>query len=108
MYLSEPELNHYGDYEGALVVRWNNPRSLSMGMYIFLSRDADDRVLKHEYGHCIQSEILGPLYLIAVGIPSLIWCNCKPVSKKWKCGQRSYYSVYPENWADSLGHAIEK
>lgn len=30
-------------------------------------------LLVHEYGHTIQSMILGPLYLIVIGIPSTLW-----------------------------------
>lgn len=58
-------------------------------------------VRKHEKGHRIQSKILGPLYLIVIGIPSIIWATlhsfCKPISKI------DYYWFYPEKWADRLG-----
>ena len=47
---------------------------MSMGMFLFLG-DHDKHVLVHEYGHSIQSCILGPLYLPVIGIPSLIWAS---------------------------------
>lgn len=55
----------------------------------------------HEKGHRQQSKWLGPLYLIVIGIPSLIWATlhsfCKKVSKI------DYYRFYTEKWADRLG-----
>lgn len=55
----------------------------------------------HEKGHRIQSKILGPFYLIVIGITSIIWNTlhtlCKPISKI------DYYWFYPEKWADRLG-----
>ena len=55
----------------------------------------------HEKGHRTQSKWLGPLYLIIIGLPSLIWATlhsfCKRVSKI------DYYWFYTEKWADRLG-----
>jgi len=34
--------------------------------------EIEQRTLVHEYGHTIQSIILGPLYLLIIGIPSSI------------------------------------
>ena len=55
----------------------------------------------HEKGHRIQSKILGPLYLIVIGLPSIIWATlhsfCKPISKI------DYYWFYTEKWADKIG-----
>ena len=43
--------------------------------YIFLSKKAwhKDHTIKHEYGHTIQSKWLGWLYLLVIGLPSIIW-----------------------------------
>ena len=54
--------------------------------------------VKHEWGHTRQSLYLGPLYLIIIGIPSLIWAAIHTD----KIG--SYYSFYTERWADKLGN----
>ena len=59
---------------------------------------------KHEYGHCRQSEYLGWLYLIVIGIPSLIWCLCYNAEKRG--GLKDYYKFYTEAWADKLGGVI--
>ncbi|MBO4638591.1 MAG: hypothetical protein J5710_02430 [Treponema sp.] len=63
-------------YKGAIETRWNNPYAgLSLGLFIFVPRDEGEyqngaRV--HEYGHTIQSLVLGPLYAL-VGIISVGW-----------------------------------
>ena len=61
----------------------------------------------HEYGHAKQSVMLGPAYLIVVGIPSLSRvfyrkCFRKRYGMHWK----NYFNGYPENWADRLGGVI--
>lgn len=67
---------------------------LSLGNYIFLN---NNRVasIKHEYGHSIQNKYLGPLYLLVIGIPALLWTAF--------CKGNNYYSFYTEKWADKLG-----
>lgn len=79
----------------------------SLGHFIFLKPRHDKTVFKHEYGHVKQSYILGWLYLIVVGLPSVI-NNLQ--SRKWiKDGlsnseiESRYFSRYPEAWADKLG-----
>lgn len=69
---------------------------ISLGRYIILG-DKRERSVRHEFGHCIQSRMLGPLYLIVVGLPSLIHA--------WlcKCEDHSYYDYWCERWADKLG-----
>lgn len=77
--------------------------SVSLGEYIFLcpSHHGDEEVLKHEYGHTIQSKCLGWLYVFVILIPSMIWAGCfKDYRKKHNV---SYYSFYTERWADKLG-----
>ena len=89
-------------YQGSKIIYWDRNESVSLGTYIFLGRD-DHHTIAHEYGHSIQSCILGPFYLIVVGIPSFIWCNSKIFKKMRKDKHISYYSFYPEKWANYLG-----
>lgn len=58
-------------------------------------------VRKHEKGHRKQSMMLGPLYLIVIGLPSLIWTALH--SSIRRLGAVDYYSFYTERWADRLG-----
>ena len=58
-------------------------------------------VRKHEKeGHRKQSMMLGPLYLIVIGLPSLIWAALHSYVKR--LGAVDYYSFYTEKWADRL------
>lgn len=77
--------------------------SLSLGEYIFLcpGHYGDERVIKHEKGHSVQSLYLGWLYLFVIAIPSLIWAGCFDNYRKKH--NVSYYSFYTEKWADKLG-----
>ncbi|MDR3312162.1 MAG: hypothetical protein LBS64_03410 [Spirochaetaceae bacterium] len=81
---------------------------VSLGIYIILSEtDLDTRTIRHEYGHCLQSRLLGPFYLIVVGIPSAVFNNLwdRLFHRKWtnQARNRWYYSRFPEKQADRLG-----
>lgn len=96
--------NHpHFSYHGAVVTRWNRRDGVSLGMFLFVPRKDDPWFRVHEYGHTVQSLILGPFYLLLVGIPSLLWSRLPHLRRKWIRGQRAYDSVYPENWATRLG-----
>ncbi|MBQ9817418.1 MAG: hypothetical protein IJM59_08160 [Proteobacteria bacterium] len=72
----------------------------SLGPFIFVPEDASPQMCKHESGHSWQSLWLGPLYLLAVGLPSccLFWYQ------SWKKKDSRWYDAhYPENWANRLG-----
>lgn len=87
-----------GQYKDAIVRRSVKMQGgISLGKYIIVSEDATKKSIMHEYGHCRQSIMLGWLFLLIVGLPSIlhaVLCNCK---------DHSYSSVYPENWANKLG-----
>ncbi len=90
-------------------------------MFIFMRKTREDeditelpksgdyvRTLVHEYGHTIQSVILGPLYPLAISIPSGLWCNLPQAADYRRKNKVSYYDFYPEKWADHLGGKILK
>lgn len=70
---------------------------ISLGNFIFLSPTLSEKEtsISHEFGHVMQSHILGWLYLFVVGIPSLLWAS---FFSKCKC----YYDFYTEVWANKL------
>ena len=61
------------------------------------------KCIEHEYGHQRQSKILGPLYLIIIGILSLLG---NIVFRLFKIDSRHYYKLPWEAWADKLGGVI--
>ena len=94
-------------YHGAIVTRWGQRGSLGVGMFLFLGED-DPQVLVHEYGHAVQSLILGPLFLPVMGIPSFLWCNLPPCRRLRKEKGVSYYAFYPEKNANFFGRLVTK
>jgi len=73
--------------------------AISLGHYVIVRKgQATPTTLMHEWGHCRQSLYLGPLYLVVIGLPSILhawWWN--------KERGASYYAFFTERWADRLG-----
>ena len=69
---------------------------ISLGNFIFLSPELAKREVSimHEYGHVKQSHYLGWLYLIVIGIPSIL----NAMFNFTDC----YYSWYTESWANKI------
>ncbi len=93
-------------YHGAVLTRRSGIGGVSLGLFIFANDDMtdgrSDKIAVHEFGHTIQSLILGPLYMLAVVPESMLWCAL-PVFKKLRHEKNiSYYSFYTEAWADRL------
>lgn len=87
-------------YQGTIVfIKRSAGGSVTLGNHIFLSPKATDATVMHEWGHTRQSLMLGPLYLIVIGIPSIIWAAIH----KSLAPNKSYYWFYTESWADRLG-----
>lgn len=107
-------------FHGAAATIYPLASSLSLGMFVFLSDhppgdrrglipapEIPRRLLVHEYGHTIQSLLLGPLYLPLVGLPSVLWAQLPPCQKKWR-GDVSYFSFATERTANFLGELTLK
>jgi len=102
-------------YHGAIVTTWNSHKALSSGPFVFMNgsgnaleakRSIDESLLVHEYGHTIQSLILGPLYLPIIGLPSVVWLNL-PGFKRWRRRtETSYYSFFTERSANYLAERV--
>lgn len=109
-------------FHGAVVTEWKYGSSVSLGMFVFITHDPyysglkagctkaehSQKLLAHEYGHTVQSLILGPLYLFVIGIPSILWAGLPPCRRKRREQGISYYSFYTEKWADFLGEKVTK
>lgn len=85
-------------YEDAIVRRSTKfSGEISLGRYIILNQWLSKKTVKHGYGHCIQSRYLGWLYLIMIGLQSLLHAAL------CRCRNHSYYDMWFEKWADKLG-----
>lgn len=121
VFLSTIRCPHHNFY-GAVCTSWKFKSSVSLGLFMFVSDDPfysyahqkvnyDESIFYnmlavHEYGHTIQSLILGPLYLPVVGLPSLIWAKTEYYQRKRAVERLSYFSVFPENQANKLGEKV--
>ena len=113
-------------YHGAYVTYFTGwTGGISLGMFVFVgertdkaqhdyrerhgaeyTEDIQQSILVHEYGHTIQSLILGPLYLLVVGLPSIIWAKSKRnVEYRARTGTK-YTSYWCEKWANNLGRSV--
>ena len=99
--------NKHESFGNAKVTYWDRPEGLSLGRFIFIPVKGKS-LLDHEYGHTIQSLILGPAYLPLVGLPSLIWNRLPYFRNKRKTTCRDYYSVIFEKTANKLGSLFTK
>ncbi|MBQ6388778.1 MAG: hypothetical protein IJH90_03995 [Mogibacterium sp.] len=105
LFLAHRKDRHF-DYHGAKVTLWDKPTGISLGRFIFVpSRNGrpDEFILDHEYGHTIQSLMLGPAYLLLVGAPSILWHRLPAFEHMRNHTGKSYYSVLFEKSANSLG-----
>ncbi len=103
VFLRLRKLPHYR-YHGAVVTEWKKPTGLSLGLFVFIPEGTVGKdFLVHEYGHTIQSLVLGPLYLVVIGIPSVLWCNLRYFVNLRRKKSISYQKLYAERWANYLG-----
>lgn len=111
--------NKHFSYHGAIVTVWKPKTSVSLGLFVFVTsepffakkfegqisiEELSSRLLVHEYGHTIQSLILGPLYLIVIGIPSTLWGFLG--GRKRRDEQIPYGAFFTEKWANILGEQV--
>lgn len=99
----------YENNGSVIVTYYHSPNmkgGLTLGEYIFVKsyksyrgiEYADNDTIQHEHGHVIQSRILGPLFLLVIGLPSLIHASLHSAI----CRDKNYYHFYTERWANRL------
>ena len=99
-------------YHMSIVTDWDYKNGcMGLGMFIFINdfrRKDNEFILMHEYGHSIQSLILGPLFIPLIAIPSLIWASSKSLKNYRQIHKISYYDLYTEKWANHLSRRVLK
>ncbi len=109
-------------YHGSIVTEWDSLSSVSLGMFLFVTKarlrdrrtdasvklkETSRALLVHEYGHTIQSLVLGPFYLPVIGLPSLVWATAsKPKLKR--LNGAPYSAFWTEHSANILGEKVTK
>ena len=95
-------------YRGCIDTQWNHIGGLSLGLFIFTPPDTHsnaDLIRVHEYGHTIQSLVLGP-FMLFVGIISVIWGNLPYFTSLRKTKQLPYTACFVEAWASKWGEMV--
>lgn len=88
-------------YKQAIVIPCVMRGAVTLGCYVFVGLNSEyKKTVKHELGHTIQSKILGPLYLIVIGIPSITYCGLRRIFPSLR--KKNYYDFYTEKWANNL------
>lgn len=94
-------------YKQAIVIPCVMRGAVTLGCYVFVGLNSEYRkTVKHELGHTIQSKILGPLYLIVIGIPSITYCGLRRIFPSLR--KKNYYNFYTEKTADYLSEKYIK
>ena len=96
-------------YHNAVVtyIEKKNFGGVSLGIFIFINKNItgdkrhDYRI--HEYGHTVQSLILGPAWLFIIALPSVIWCGLPALVNLRRKKNISYYWLYCEGWSNLCG-----
>lgn len=95
-------------YRGCIDTQWNYHGGLSLGLFIFTPPDKQENaplIRTHEYGHCIQSLVLGPL-MFFVGIVSVLWGDLPYYARLRKEKHLPYTACFVEAWASGWGEKV--
>lgn len=97
-------------YRCCINTKWNLKGGLSLGLFIFTPKDDvenADLIRVHEYGHTIQSLVMGPLMLF-VGIISVVWGSLPYFQRmRWE-KHVPYTACFVEYWASKWGELVTK
>lgn len=77
------------------------PGGITVGEYIIVGTK-QNLTVRHEFGHVLQSRYLGPLYLLVIGLPSLLHAWLNGVIGCCDRHPEGYYHFWTEKWADRL------
>ena len=104
--------NEHSFFHGSIKTKRYDIGGVSLGLFIFVSGNENEqnsaKTAVHEYGHTIQSLILGPLYLPVIGVVSATWCALPYFKKLRRERNISYSACFTESWANRLGEKILK
>ena len=91
-------------YRFVRVYACNMPGGISLGCFALINKyDCDEDNIKHEgIGHAKQSRILGPFYLLLVGLPSISHAELNNIIGCCEKHKEGYYHFWTEKWADRI------
>ncbi len=92
-------------YRECIDTQWNTRSGLSLGLFLFTPDDGiqdASKIRVHEYGHSIQSIVLGPLFCI-IGLISIFWGQLPFFARLRAKKNLTYTSCFVESWASRWG-----
>lgn len=99
-------------YHGCIKTLRPKIGGVSLGLFIFVGENQNQDMIRktavHEYGHTIQSLILGPFYLLIIGIVSATWCSLPYFINMRKEKNISYNACFTESQANYFGEKFLK
>lgn len=87
------------------IQNWNMTSGVSLGWFQFTHPFADKDTCSHEVGHSVESLVLGPLYLVVIGLPSLLWAG---IIHPYFMPNKSYYWFYTERITDRIAGIADR
>ena len=81
------------------IQNWGMTSGVSLGWWQFTWKYATVTTASHEVAHSIESVALGPLYLVVIGLPSILWAG---VIHPYFVPDKSYYWFYTERITDRI------
>lgn len=81
------------------IQNWSMYSGISLGWWQFTNEKADKDTASHEVAHSIESVVLGPLYLVLIGLPSIMWAG---IIWPYFMHDKSYYWFYTEFITDRI------
>ncbi|MDZ5712973.1 hypothetical protein [Jeotgalibacillus haloalkalitolerans] len=81
---------------------------VNFGGFLFVQKNASDRLKSHEYGHSFQNLLLGPFMIFAVTIPSAIRYHVRNIQAAKGIMLKPYDDFWCESWATRLGEKHSK
>ena len=95
------EANLFSSYNGFIVVIVDAPAAYSYGSTLYLRKEERPDIIKHEYGHALQEQILGAVgYTFGIAVQSVSY---NKVHEKQNLPESIYYSMPWEITADLFG-----
>jgi hypothetical protein len=108
----KPERKHVLDNGVEVYYATRMKGGISLGKYSIVNtchyrKDINESLkrdtVRHEaIGHVKQSLMFGPLYLLVIGISSIVWCGI--YGRFVPYTHNGYYKFWTEKWADELAN----
>ena len=87
------------------IQNWGMSSGVSLGWWQFTSKYATVTTASHEVAHSIESVALGPLFLVLIGLPSILWAG---IIHPYFMSDKSYYWFYTERITDRIAGIADR